>query len=461
MDDMTWKTALWDTSWEELFNGKESEEGVCRFSKTDGAALEIPFGDISNSRTPQATVRPFEGIAANRYNHIFGFTQDGIMLALCDVISNGVGGSAPGSTHETFNSSTVLASKRVFEPDAQMLSAQFEIELLSKWLGIRYKPIQKDDACTFDYRKSSLSLPLHTSLNACVEIRVGIRKPRETLSGVTVHYYCLVCIEYSQGKTVDDIWCTDLWKLQSFFSFCFGAYPEIKSAKVRQGRNDNWIQVYRSSANTSRPAKLSSQPPIPFHELGTDGLHRLSEKWFSLNGDMRHAVEILTSLQGTWKMPFDLQLLAATTMFESLIRADRPPIYGAEALDELIEPIVASAKKDVRGRVKGLLSLLDKPSYNQILEEAYEEGRPWSERLIPYWSKFKKEQYSLRITGAHGINSNEGPHLRVDHYYAQITLAYFILMKRLGLPPETIDRFERSSFLNVARWNITKRYAKQ
>ena len=95
-----------------------------------------------------------------------------------------------------------------------------------------------------------------------------------------------------------------------------------------------------------------------------------------------------------------------------------------------------------------------------MLKEAYEEAKPWSERLLPRWSTFRDEQYALRISGAHGIESDKNPHLRIDHYYAQITLAYFILMKRLGLPPETIDQFEQSSFLNVARRKIQKCYAK-
>lgn len=46
MNDKTWKTALWDTSWEELYEGKFSKVGICSFSKTNGATLEIPFGDL-------------------------------------------------------------------------------------------------------------------------------------------------------------------------------------------------------------------------------------------------------------------------------------------------------------------------------------------------------------------------------------------------------------------------------
>lgn len=460
MNDRTWKTALWDTSWEELCEGKYSEEGICHFSKTNGATLEIPFGDISETRALFTSGRYVDSISSRKYDYLFGITQDGTKLALCNVLSNGVGGSFPGSTHETLRAPTVLESRSEFDPAAPMLSAQFDVELLQDWLGVSYSPIRKDSTCTFDYGKGRLSLPLLISSNACIEIRAGIARPQVNSSGVSVSYYCHVCIEYPYGKTLDEIWRTDLWKLQSLFAFCFGAYPEVTSAKVRQKREDRWIDVFRSSANTSRVAKLSPQPPIQLHQLDRDGLLRIAQSWFNLSGDEEHAAKMLTSLLGSWNMPLDLELLAATTMFESLIRANRPPLYDKETLKGLIEPIVASADDEISERVKGLLGQLDKPSYNQMLKEAYEEAKPWSKRLLPRWSKFRDEQYALRVSGAHGIESDENPHLRIDHYYAQITLAYIILMKRLGLSTETIDEFERSSFLNVARWEITKHYGK-
>ena len=459
MNDKTWKTALWDTSWEELYEGKFSEEGICRFSKTNGATLEMPFGDISKTRVLQTTGMYVESIIPKRYQYLFGITQDGTRLALCNALSNGVGESIPGSTHETLGAPTVLESRSEFDPAVPMLSAQFDIELLRDWLGVTYSPIRKDDTYTFDYDKGRLSLPLLISSKACIEIRAGIDRPRMNSSGTSISYYCHVCIEYPYGKTLDEIWHTDLWKLQSLFAFCFGTYPEVTSAKVRHKREDRWIHVYRSSANTSQAAKLSPQPPIQLHQLGGDGLLRLAQSWFALRGDEQHAAEMLTSLLGSWNMPLDLKLLAATTMFESLIRANRSAIYDKEELMELIEPVIASANEEIRERVKGLLGQLAKPSYNQMLKEAYEEAQPWSQRLLPRWSKFRDEQYVLRISGAHGIESDENPRLRIDHYYAQITLAYFILMKRLGLSTETIDGFEQSNFLNVARWEITKHYA--
>ena len=69
MNDRTWKTALWDTSWEELCEGKYSEEGICHFSKTNGATLEIPFGDISETRALFTTGRYVDSISSRKYDY--------------------------------------------------------------------------------------------------------------------------------------------------------------------------------------------------------------------------------------------------------------------------------------------------------------------------------------------------------------------------------------------------------
>lgn len=458
MKDKSWKAALWDTSWEELYEGRFSEIGICRFSKTEGAVLDIPYGDISKTRVLETTGIYTESIDAKRYDFLYGMTQDGIRLVLCNALSKGVGESSPGSTCETFEAPTVLTSRGEFDPSAPMLSIQFEIGLLRDWLNV--KPIRKDNTCAFDYSKGSRSFPLHISTESCMEIRVGIGDPQQIASGMSIPFFCNICIEYPYGKNLDDIWRTDLWKLQSLFAFCFGTYPEIISARARQSRNDRWINIYRSSANAGRATKLPLRPPVPYYQLKRDGLLNLAESWIALSGDEQHAAEMLTSLLGSWSMPLDLQLLAATTMLEALIRADRPSQYDDEELETLGKPIVDAADEEIRERVRSLLSLLKQPSYNQLLKEAYEEGRPWSERLIPRWSKFRKEQNDLRRRGAHGTESNMSPYLRIDHYYGQIALAYFILMKRLGIPTEAINQFEQSTFLNVARRGIAMRYAR-
>lgn len=460
MKDISWNTALWNLSWEELYEGRYSEEGTCGFSSIHGATLVIPFGDLSETRSLELTGKFTSGIDPIRYDYLYGITQDGIWLVLLDALSKGVGCSIPGSTKETFRAHTVLASEEEFDPTASFISVRFEIELLRDWLGVKYEPEKKGNAYTFNFNAGSSSIPLHIGLDKCIEIRTGIDSPKSSKNAISIPYHCYIAIEYSKEKALEDIWHEDICMLRSVFAFCFGTYPDISSVKIRQQRNCNWINVYKTSVSTRQNAKLSPLPPIAFRHIGVGGIRRIVEGWAGLLDDEKHAAEMLTSLLGSWNMPIDLLLLTATTMLESLCRANRPPLYDNEQLKRICEPILVAVEHNLRQRVAGLLSMLARPSYNMILEEAYEKSKPWSEHLIPHWSKFKREQYTLRNGGAHGTSPDINYHIRIDHYHAQIILAYILLMKRLGLPSATINQFEKSNFYNSARWRIASNYAK-
>ena len=78
---------------------------------------------------------------------------------------------------------------------------------------------------------------------------------------------------------------------------------------------------------------------------------------------------------------------------------------------------------------------------------------------MPNWGQFKKVQIKLRNAGAHALDNGGEFETMVDHYDAQILLAYIIVMRRLCLPDVVLDQFEDSNFMNVSRWRLKKRYA--
>ncbi len=459
MQEVSWN-ALWDTSWQELRAGKYSEEGACQFSTDRGAYLEIPFGNLSARNTQDIGNAFLQGNEGIHYDYLFGIAQDGTQLVLCNVLSRGVKQSIPGSTCEKLIAPTLLASKKEFDPRTPILSMRFELQLMRDWLGLKYNPKHKGTEYIFDMNTGKKSFPLFISNQMCAEIRVGISKPTHSISEIAFPYYCYIDIEYLRGKTLDEIWISDLWKLQSMFAFCFGKYPAILHAQVKQYKGSEWIQVYRRTVHVDENENLLANPPIPFSQLRRDGLLSMTERWFTLSPDCWNAAKILTSLLGHWTMPLDLMLTAATTMFESLIRADRDPLFKEEEFNQLTNPILNVAHDKIHQRLKGLLELLKKPSYHMLLKEAYTESQPWSDRLIPQWKRFQEEQYKLRLSGAHGLGTEETAQIRIYHYHAQIVLGYIILMKRLGLSDETINCFEKSSFLNIARQNISEYYSK-
>ena len=145
-------------------------------------------------------------------------------------------------------------------------------------------------------------------------------------------------------------------------------------------------------------------------------------------------------------MPFDLQQIAASTMLESLMRANGDQLYTDDEFDKLVGPILDASDPKIRERLRGILGLLKHESYNMLLERAREEGAPWVDRLIPKWSQFKKKQLAMRNTGAHGKTDTCDFQLRVDHYHASIVIAYIVLMHRLGLSERIVDEFRNLLF---------------
>lgn len=458
MEEIVWN-GRWSIGWKELEVNDLTRNGTCRFSSDGGAILEIHNGTISTSFALATTGMYSYGLNETCFATLYGIDKDGTHLVLCDALSQNIKLSFQNNSSETFTGTTVFSAEHAFDPNALITQMRFEIQLLNDWIRISRSELARRLDNKTNHGKIYISIPLYRSSRMCAELRIElhpITSPEKRESG---SYHCYIMLEYLTGETLENI-CSDvLWKIQSLFAFCFGVYPAVSHMQFRQVEGDQWINVYRCSVNTKEEIRLSSSPPISFSSLGSEGLSKLSDNWIKLSGDERYGANILTSLLGSWNMPIDLLLMAATTMLESLARANRDNLYNPQEFKQLIKPIIEAASDELKQRVAGLLKLLQQPSYGQLLNEAYEEVRPWSENLIPNWKRFKKEQQKLRNVGAHGKNSVTNSYLQANHYNAQIVLGYIILMKRLGLSTAIINRFEQSSFLNAARWRISRQYS--
>lgn len=454
MQTMEWD-GQWDISWHALEEKTFRCRGTCRFSTTDGACLEIPSGNLSISRALSATGSSPHGLSGAHYNYLFGRADDGTYLVLCDALSIKSNFSLSSKSSEMFTAPVVLAAHNRFEPETPVTSVRFEVQRLNDWMRLSRFELMGDG--TYHDNKGA-AVKLFESPIMHAQILLDFDNSNFSPDKTTAKPHCQVNINYSSSMPLEEIWRGPIWRIRSLFAFCFGFYPAIFRAQIQYLHDEQWVNVYRSSANTIKQPRLLNYPPLAFSSLGSYGLAALADNWFQLSGDKHHAANMLTSLLGAWNMPIDLKLLSATTMLEALMRADRADIYDKETFAQLIKPMINAADEQIKDRVNGLLGLLQKPSYSQLLNEAYEESLPWSSRLIPNWNRFKKEQQALRTNGAHGKNGAADPHLQINHYNAQIVIAYIILMKRLGLPKEVIDQFENSNFLNAARWRISQYY---
>lgn len=459
MQHKEWNEGIWDTSWDNLLCGNRYVKGCCAFSNFAGAILTIPFGDISESRLLGVNGVYHHTGGEKRYPYLCGFTQDGIYLAVLDALSDGVERRIPGGTKETFHSPIVLEAKGQFDPCAPVVAFRVEFKQLAEWLHFTYSPHINDNVIEVDLNTPSITIPILEALSLCGEIRLGLNPVKLLQAELNITTHCYVYMRYSLGAPLSKVLHEDLARLRSLFSFLFACRALVDSLAVKFADEDNWVTVHMTS-----PVEIAKNgglhPAVAFGSLNREGLLTLSNKWFSLTGDEYRASQVLTSLLSKWEMPFDLMQVAASTMLESLMRANADQLYSDDEFDEMVTPILDASDPDIVNRLRGILNLLKFESYNMLLERARIEGAPWVDRLIPKWSQFKRMQHQMRNTGAHGKAAMANLSLRVDHYHASIVIAYIVLMRRLGLSDDLVDEFEKSTFMNHARERITQRYSK-
>lgn len=459
MKSASWKTALWDVSWEELATEKYSVIGNCTFDEQNGITLEIPFGDLSESRSIGATGLYAYSIEGDHYDSLVGFSQDGKRLALLDVHSRGVSMRFPGSSTECFFSATAYISDNEFDPRASIKYARLDLHGVSDWLGYRIESSIEDDHVKLSSSGAEKTQLLYECERFCVILRYGQSRPVVSQNAIESHRYAFFDLELKESISLDELWHDVVWRLQCLFALFYGFYPSIESLTVTLEGCPSQVAVYRASSNGCDRKVAESMSPISFRTLQSAGLIKAAAYLFELQGEERHAVEILTSLLGGWDAPFELQLMAANSMIEAMARAKNGFLYSKKEFAELTKPIIDVAPDMIKQRVEGIIGLLKNPSYSMLLDRINDECRPWFSRLVGNWKLFKKEQIEFRTRGAHGKAVGGASQPMIDHYYAQICLGYHALMLRMGLSDEVLNHFEESNFLNVARWHIQEHYS--
>lgn len=460
MENKTWKTAIWNLSWEDIDSKNYNVEGNCHFSGEQGAFLNIPFGDLSRTRQLLETGKYTGNLEAPRFPFLYGITQDGTRLVLCDALSVGSGFSAPGSSYENIEAATVLSAKYDIDPTALITSLDFELEFLKEWIGVTYQS-SNNRSIVLDLEKQHKSIPLSSSQDSKVELRYGMDYFQNTTSQLTIPYHCYLHVEYSSGLPLDEIWNNDVWNLRAMFAFFFGSYPSITWAKAYFEKSKLPVEIFRASSIARPNKKITNRCPISFSASTQSKLARIWRAWQNFNDDERLASQVLTSLLGDWEMPLDLFFIASTTMLESLARSHSKDCLTEDEFKIISKPIMKAADSSIKNRLQGLLGLLKHPSYSMLLDAIYEEGKPWSEHLIQDWKSFRTTQITLRHSGAHGIKNTNQHLLIYNHHQAQIVLAYIIFMIRLGFTEKEIESFENSYFMNASRWRIRQQYRKE
>ena len=463
MKSRAWKTGKWGLTWNELSNPSLAIQGTCSFDESNGASLDIPFGDLSESRRLAENGWYAATLENEMYDSIVGVTQDGWYLALLDVVSTGVGAHYPGYTYESLQANTVLASKTRINPAGKYKGAKLGIAGLKEWVGCACETTQDDVMLQIPLHGTCHPMSLYESDGLRVELAYGTQGLTTTPELIQTKTYAHLTIHCEEATSLNDLWTEMVWPLQSAFAFFMGHFPALTYLHLTPESGGRSVEAYRTTFKATKQYKGSGCSPVSLARIGQQTFCSAVSAWLNMGPDDDHGCKVLTSLLGQWDMPFDLLLMAATTALESLARGSDScrNTYDNETIKRLKSLCRDAVHDDQFKRIEGLLDQLKRPSYRMLLDAVYEECRPWSERLIPNWRLFRREQTSLCIQGAHGLTGTDNYELVGNHYYGQILLAYLVIMKRLGLGDETFREFFNSKFLNAARWRLREAYTKK
>lgn len=457
MEPVKWDSAIWSQTADSLGGGDCSHFGICRFDPTTGPYLDIPFGDFSAEPAFSKTGVFAQGVEGNRYDRLYGFTQKGRFLTLSNVRSNGVGWASPGSSYESFCADFLYESVGDYYRDDEISSVDLGLGGLKRWLGVR--PPYKVDSNEYRVKMGAIkSEDLYSSDMADVEIRYVGSRVRFVDEGLCFDYRAYVHFELRQPCTFEECWSQEISRLYDAFAFLFGGYPPIDWVSCVTRERNVKANVYFAVAPASERTSLGNNPAILFSGISHKKGNSFFEQWMDMNGDERYATSLLSSLLrppagSPTKLVFD-----ATAMLEAVGRLDEEGLYTKEELSRLIDPMIRVADDEIKDRVRGLFGMLSRRSYRMVLAGIYDICGKWGRELIEDWNRFSKEQYLMRNQGAHGLKPGEQIDVSMNHYYAQILLAYLVLMIRMGFEDDVLDNFMNSGFLSSAKWRIKQAY---
>lgn len=242
-----------------------------------------------------------------KYPYIYGLTQDGYRLVICNALSIGSGRSSFGKTYETIEASTVLESEHEFDPTSKISFIEFELEWLRDWLDLtrRFKDQRIINADNLH------SVRIYSSDNVEIELRYGTNISDKSNEGIFVPLVCCFRIKYINGVILDKAWSNEVQTIQSFFAFLFGAYPSVKWTTIYYEGNNFPVSLNCASTPEKSRDNISRLAPISLSNLSIPRLQKLASNWLSLDKEEYHAAEILTSLLINWNMPLELQFFCS------------------------------------------------------------------------------------------------------------------------------------------------------
>lgn len=463
MEDKQFECALWGTSWDEALAEGSSEQGVASFSGNHGIRLEIPFGEVLPSDVLGQT---------KVADYLYGFSRNGDYLVLKGARSHGVSESFPGGKKQNVSADCILKSRKQFDPDIGVQSVTLRLKGLREWVGeapitaIHYGAEKKLDV-QMDIDNAP-SIVLHEN-NPRISIEHCVTTSALTTKGINMGHDCLLSIRFEIPRSIEDILQNVIQPTQSFLSFCIGKHASIMELKFRQIDAMSDIDYYSCFVSSEKVVSDTDNMPLSYHRIKND-LSDAFSAWLNFEDDLERGSSLLVSLLTIeWKMPIDLQFLAAAQMLETLARYKRATEELSVDVFENYLAIVSSSIEDevVREWVLKKLEHSNYVSQRKLLKDLLDDLGEYSDFLIQDKKRFLNNHLLLRNAYTHRSSDCESPKLLKGgelywHMQAVLFLSYgAVLMYLKYTPEEVVDIFTKSSFewYKIAR--IKELYSKK
>lgn len=470
MKNRSFAAALWADSWEKVLRGAdECAQGVVTFDGDYGVRLDLPFGEIL--KDPGEFTFGGHGLP-DSLPWLYGFSQDGYRIALCDASSFGTSRSFPGGPHQTIGAAQALFSKSDFDPCDDVKAVALELNGLAEWLG--KSPIKRgvqqdgDDAKSFYVDVDLGGEGGETLFNGdgiLIRVYHGVTFSGEPELGVEIGHQCMLEISFCRARSLNDAQAV-AFRVADFFSFCFGFNAEIdRMAFIFKGGTKADCLAPLVEGRAPRNI-LAHRMVLPFKVVDRD-LDTMMGAWLTKGDDLRAPSSLLTSLlTKKWLLPVDLKFVASAQTLEALCRVgadlksmgeeDFEVFRDAvmEALDGIEDRRIARmAKERIRpGNGKGQRRLLAEFVDGHCTAARYVFGDP---------KAFISRHIHLRNGVTHRSGEADADVFDlVWHTEGVLLFAYCAIGELLGLPAETMTRrLEDSGFKSHALYECRKMYS--
>lgn len=316
-------------------------------------------------------------------------------------------------------------------------------------------------------------------LNSATEVLLSESDPKISIehlvttsslssAGIKMSHDCFLCIKCMTPCCIEDVLQSVVYPVQKFFSFCVGQHISIDELKFLYAGSNKYIKYYTPFTSNKKDISDSDNMPLSYIRI-KDTLVKMFNSWMSFEGDLERGVSLLVSLLTfDWKMPLDLEFLAAAQMLETIARHDQVVTeLSSSRFDEYLKIIEESiAIESIRKWALLKIKYSNYKSQRKLISSLLNRLGAFTQYIIPDKNRFLNNHILLRNAYTHRSDECESSKILNGadlfwHTQAVLYLSYGAVLFYLGYTQDDIiEVFTNSNYQWYKVTEVKKFYAK-